>query len=640
MYCELHCHSYYSLLDGASAPEELLDRAAELGMPALAITDQDGLYGVVPFWREARKRGIHPVIGAEIALAHGTHLVLLAETQAGYANLSRLLAAGHLAGSKGVPLLKIEDVAQHAGGLLCLAGGREGAVGRALLAGQEELARRAAAKLVEIFGRERVWLELQRHWLPLDGRLEAGIVAVAEQLELGLVVTNDVHYATQRRHRLYDILCATRHNVPLAELGARRRSNNEFYLKGEKEMAALFPDRPEAMELTRELAERCQVSLDFAHSPDGSAAANRLPAFPARSDDFPYGIPPGETAFSTLYTLSQSALRSKYQPVTPQAVKQLGHELSVIQAAGLADYFLIVWDIVRFSRCEGIRCQGRGSAANSLVAYLLDITPVDPLRYNLLFERFLSDRTDTMPDIDIDFAADRRDEVMAYVYRLYGADHAAMVCNVVTYQWRSAVRDVARALGYPPESVDRIAKQLKHGPAADGDTETRRQGDKEDVGQDVGQACSLTPVVGGARRGGGRGGGAAETGASAPTTPGSADASPASTHVHGHHFRGYGGKSVRHVDFLADDSEPRRDPSRVPVVQPPRGAGGRGADRVKRTAPRPTRPRGAGLRSRGRESPRAGTRRGWVNPNRAATKRGIGVRAAPRGARGIGTRGG
>ena len=223
------------------------------------------------------------------------------------------------------------------------------------------------------------------------------------------------------------MLTATRHNVPLAELGTRQRPNSEFYLKGEAEMAALFADRPDALAATLAIAERCDVSLDFSAPP---AARPSRPVPKA----FPHGIPPGETAFSHLYALGQAGLRAKYRPVTPQAVQQLAHELAVIEAAGLADYFLIVWDIVRFARARGIRCQGRGSAANSLVAYLLGITPVDPLAHNLLFERFLSDRTDTMPDIDLDFAADRRDEVIAYVYERYGGEHAALVCNVVTYQ--------------------------------------------------------------------------------------------------------------------------------------------------------------------------------------------------------------
>lgn len=450
MYIELHCHTYYSLLDGASSPAALLERAAALGMSALAVTDHDNLIGAVEFWRAARERGIRPVIGAEVTLAHGSHLTLLAETQAGYANLSRLISVGQLAGTKGAPVLTIEDVAQHAGGLLCLSGCRQGAVAQAVLADDLGRARRAAGRLADIFGRDRLWIELQRHWLPDDDRLCAGLLAVAEAVGVGAVATNDVHYVTPDGHRLHDVLTATRHNVSLAELGPRQRPNSEFYLKGAAELAALFAECPAAVAATQAIAERCDVSLDFSR--------RRLPAFPARSDMFPHGLPPGETAFSRLYALAHAGLVAKCSPVTPPAVKQLAHELAVIEAAGLADYFLIVWDIVREARARGIRCQGRGSAANSLVAYLLGITPVDPLAHHLLFERFLSDRTDTMPDIDLDFDRDRRDEVIAYVYECYGREHTALVCNVVTYQSRLAVRDAARALGYPAEEIGRLVE--------------------------------------------------------------------------------------------------------------------------------------------------------------------------------------
>jgi len=454
-YCELHCHSYYSLLDGASSPEALLDRAAALGMRALAITDHDGLYGVVQFWRAARARSIHPVIGAELTLSRGSHLTLLAESQAGYANLSRLISAGQMAGAKGAPVLTIDDVARHAAGLLCLSGCQAGTVARALLDDDRALALRAAGRLREIFGSDRFWIEVQRHGLPTDQRLSAGLLDITQALGARAVATNDVHYTLPTGQRLHDILTATRHNLPLARLGTLRKLNAEYYLKDAETLAGVFGDHPELLAETCAIAERCAVSLDF--------SGQRLPAFLPCSDDFPQGIQPGEDAFSTLHALCQAGLNRKYRPVNQQAVQQLAHELAVIQKVGLCDYFLIVWDIVRFARQKGIRCQGRGSAANSLVAYLLDITPVDPLRFHLLFERFLSDQTDTMPDIDMDFDAERRDEVVEYVYQRYGHEHTAMVCNVVTYQARSAVRDVARALEYPLEAVNRLSKLLAPG---------------------------------------------------------------------------------------------------------------------------------------------------------------------------------
>ncbi len=492
MYTELHCHSYYSLLDGASSPAALLDRAAALSMSALALTDHDGLIGAVEFWRAARARGIQPIIGAEVMLAHGSHLTLLAETQAGYANLSRLISVGQLAGAKGAPVLTIADVAQHAVGLLCLSGCRQGAVAQAVLANDMGRAMRAAGKLADIFGRNRCWIELQRHWLPDDDRLIAGLLAVAQAVGVGVAATNNVHYAAADGHRLHDVLTATRHNVSLAELGMRQRPNSEFHLKGAAEMAALFTECPAALAATQAIAERCDVSLDFSR--------RRLPAFPSRSETFPHGIPPGETAFSHLYALAHAGLVAKLSPVTPPAVKQLAHELAVIEAAGLADYFLIVWDIVREARGRGIRGQGRGSAANSLVAYVLGITPVDPLAHRLLFERFLSDRTDTMPDIDLDFDRDRRDEVIAYVYERYGREHTALVCNVVTYQPRLAVRDAARALGYPPEELRRVSAWAEEqrgggdkGRGREGDKETQGAGDTNHAPRNTGHAPDLQP---------------------------------------------------------------------------------------------------------------------------------------------------
>ena len=511
MYTELHCHTHYSLLDGASSPAALLDRAVALGMPALAITDHDGLIGAVEFWRAARARGVRPIIGAEVTLARGSHLTLLAETQAGYANLSRLIATGQLAGTKGAPVLAIADVARHAAGLLCLSGCRQGAVAQAVLAGDGMRARRTAGRLADIFGRDRLWIELQRHHLPEDDRLLAGLLEVAAAAGVDVVATNNVHYATAAGQRLHDVLTATRHNVPLAALGTRRRPNSEFFLKGAAEMAALFAERPAALTVTQEIAERCDVSLDFSR--------RRLPAFPAHSETFPHGIPAGETAFSTLYALAHAGLVARYRPVTPPAVKQLAHELAVIEAVSLADYFLIVWDIVREARGRGIRCQGRGSAANSLVAYVLGITPVDPLAHHLLFERFLSERTDTTPDIDLDFARDRRDEIIAYVYERYGREHTALVCNVVTYQPRLAVRDAARALGFPPEELGRVkawAEAQESGGAGEqggegegegegesgrgGDTGTQEHGDTQyardpQIARNTDHAANLPPAT-------------------------------------------------------------------------------------------------------------------------------------------------
>ena len=444
-YVELHCHSYFSLLDGASSPEALIERAASLGYRALALTDHDGLYGAVRFWQAARDQKIKPIIGAELTLASGHHLTLLAETSIGYANLCRLISLGQLAGQKGQPRLTLGTLAEHARGLLCLSGCRKGAVTSALLANDEEGAYIAAGRLRGIFGSDCFWIELQHHGLPADTRLTEEGLALARRLGVGYVATNNVHYAERSGQRLHDVLTCIRHHTTLPEVlaGGLLHPNSELFLKSPQEMTALFSGLPQAVGNTLRIAERCDVGLDF--------SAQRMPAFPA---------PPGHTLLSYLRALSEQGLQHKLDPVTPEARAQLAHELAVIERMGLAGYFLVVWDIVRFARSHGIRCHGRGSAANSLVAYLLDITPVDPLRHHLLFERFLSEGTHTMPDIDVDFGADRREEVIQYVYERYGKEHVAMVCNVVTYRARSALREVAEALAFPSDVIDRAAKAL------------------------------------------------------------------------------------------------------------------------------------------------------------------------------------
>jgi error-prone DNA polymerase len=444
-YVELHCHSYFSLLDGASSPEALVERATALGYPALALTDHHGLYGVVRFWWAAKEWGIKPIIGAEVSLSGGKHLTLLAETQEGYANLCRLISAGQLAGQKGQPQFAMETLAEHTRGLLCLSGCRQGATAPAVLSKDEKEAFQIAGQLREAFGADRFWIELQRYYLPTDARLTAALVSLARELGVGVVATNNVHYAQRSGQRLHDLLTCIRHctTLPEALAGGLLHPNSEQFLKSPPAMAVLFRSLPEALHNTLHIAERCAVCLDF--------SAQRLPDFP---------VPEGHTAESYLHHLCEAGLQRKFDPITPQARAQLAHELAVIERAGLAGYFLVVWDIVRFARDQGIRCQGRGSAANSLVAYLLGITPVDPLRHNLLFERFLSEGTHTMPDIDVDFAADRREEVIQYVYARYGEEHVGMVCNVVTYRARSALRDAAKALTFPPDVIDQAAKAL------------------------------------------------------------------------------------------------------------------------------------------------------------------------------------
>jgi error-prone DNA polymerase len=476
-YVELHCHSYFSLLDGASSPEALVERAVQLGYPALALTDHDGLYGVVRFWQAAQEWGLKALVGAEVSLLatasnvpngtleataprhrlgedDGHHLTLLVETKSGYANLCRLISAGQLAGQKGAPRLTLDTLAQHASGLICLSGCRKGIVASALLAKKAEGAYAVAGHLRDIFA-DRFWIELQRHYLPGDAELVPNLVELARRLGNGLVATNNVHYTERSGQRLHDVLTCIRQltTLPEALVSGLLHPNSELFLKPPSAMVDLFADLPEACQNTLYIAERCQSGLsrtergmEYLEFSD-----QRLPHF---------AVPPGHTPLSYLQSLCAAGLQRKFDPVTAQAQAQLAHELHVIEQTGMAGYFLVVWDILRFARSRGIRCQGRGSAANSLVAYLLDITPVDPLRHHLLFERFLSAEAHTMPDIDVDFAADRREEVIQYVYERYGEEHTAMVCNVVTYRARSAVREVAKALAFPADVIDRLAKAL------------------------------------------------------------------------------------------------------------------------------------------------------------------------------------
>lgn len=429
-YAELHCHSYFSLLDGASSPEALVARAKEIGLYGLALTDHNSLAGAMHFWTAARRANLHAVIGAEVTLDDGCHLTLLAETQAGYANLCRLLTHARLDqvdderwSGKVEPRLSNDLLGAHAAGLIALSGCDLGAVAAALRKGDEPAARASLMALCEIFGPRQLFVEVQNHFLPHQRVLNEALLQLAFHLRLPVVATNNVHYAAQQDRHLRDALIATQHNLSLTD--ARKAgylpTNNMAYLAAPSEMARRFPFLPHALEQSIEIAKRCQVDLDFSQQ--------RLPAF-----DTPDGI----SEFEYLYQLCHANLPKRYPTLTPTVLKQLAHELDVIERVGLAGYFLIVWDLVRFAREEEIRCQGRGSAANSIVAYLLGITSIDPLAHNLLFERFLSEEKFTTPDIDIDFAADRREEVIQYVYAKYGREHTGMVCNVVTYRARRA----------------------------------------------------------------------------------------------------------------------------------------------------------------------------------------------------------
>jgi error-prone DNA polymerase len=444
-YVELHCHSNYSMLDGASHPEDLVARAKELGMEALAITDHDGLYGAVRFWQAAIQEGIRPIIGAEVTLEGCTHLTLLAENRDGYSNLCRLISTAQLTHDKYQAALAPAALAEHSKGLICLSGCRNGEIPRHLLAGNRGRARALAEGYIETFGIENFWIELQHHLLPEDDWLCAELVDLADRLGVGCVATNDVHYARRESHQLQDILVCIKNRTILDAAGDLLRSNSEYHLKPAGEMTALFERYPGAVANSRIIAGRCHVDLNF--------KGYRFPGFQ---------VPQGETPFSYLYRLCHEGARERYQPITPAVSRQLAHELEVIYKTGLAEYFLIVWDIMRYAREKGIPGQGRGSAADSIVAYVLGITKVDPIRHNLLFERFLSEEMSGMPDIDIDFSTNHREEILQYVYDKYGQEHTAMVCNVVTYRARNALREVGKAMGLPMDLIGRFAKMINH----------------------------------------------------------------------------------------------------------------------------------------------------------------------------------
>ena len=438
-YVELHAHSCFSLLDGASPPEALVARAALLGHPALALTDHDDFGGMVRFAQAAREHRVDGIVGVELSVgAH--HLVLLAESAAGYANLATLVTRARMDRPRGEPSVSLELVARHADGVIALTGCPRGEIPALLAAGHAAAARRAAFRLRDIFG-DRLYIECWNHGLGEERRLVAQLVPLAHALGRPWVVTNDVHYADPQGRPVHDLLTALRHNLPLDQLGTRLRPNGEWYLKSSAQMRRRWRHAPEGLRATREIAERCAFRL--------AELAPTLPEFP---------LPPGVTADEYLARLVYQGADERWGAVLSEAQRrQLVHELSLIARLGLAGYFLIVWDIVRFARRNGILVQGRGSAANSAVCYCLGITAVDPIRMRLLFERFLSEGRAEPPDIDLDVAHRERERVLQYVYERYGREHAAMVCEQITWRGRSAVRDAARALGFTVEQAAALA---------------------------------------------------------------------------------------------------------------------------------------------------------------------------------------
>ena len=426
-FVHLHTHSCYSFLDGASSLGDLLDAAVEHGQDALALTDTSGLYGAVRFWNVARERGVKPIFGAELRLIDSDPVTLLALDRSGWTSLCRIVSAAQLAGEKTKPRATFALVADQPAGLIALS---------------ESDDAETLARLREVFG-DRLYAELVDRWGPADIDRCDGRAELAAELGIATVVTNDVRYARPEARQLHDVLRCIDLGCTVDEAGTQLAANGERWLKSEAALRERLGHHPGAFANARAIADRCDLDLGFGYQ--------RLPGFP---------VPDGYTPFSFLYALCQDGARAKYGGMTPAVSKQLAHELDVIHRCGLAEFFLINWDIVRFCNERRIPAQGRGSAADSIVAYVLDITKVDPIAHDLLFERFLTEDSHTMPDIDLDIATNDREEVIQYVYRKYGEKYAAMVCNVVTYRSRSSSREVAKALGFRPEIVDRLAKSI------------------------------------------------------------------------------------------------------------------------------------------------------------------------------------
>ena len=451
-YVELHARSAYSFLRSASLPKHIALACADLGQSAIALLDRDGVYGAPAFHVTAKKHGIHAIIGAEITMTDGAVCPVLVKSQTGYRNLCRLITLTKMRAQKGEGSATPEEIATHSEGLVCLTGGEDGVFTHALKSnhGNKKELEKRGAWLIDAFGKENVYVELQRHYDRNEEARNKIFVEVAQQLNLPILATNGVCYATRDRRELFDVLTCIREKVTLATAGRLLATNSERYLKSSQQMIELFVDLPEAIENTIELSSRLEFTLkDLGY---------QFPHYP---------VPEGETMDSYLRILTLEGAEKRYgcKPLLyERALQQIDHELKLIKTLGLAGYFLIVWDIVEFARKQNILIQGRGSAANSAVCYSLRITAVDPIDMELLFERFLSEERGEWPDIDMDLpSGDQRERVIQYVYEKYGKHGAAMTANVITYRDKSAIRDVGKVLGFPESSIDRLSKLTRIG---------------------------------------------------------------------------------------------------------------------------------------------------------------------------------
>ncbi len=462
-YVSLHLHTEYSLLDGAIRIKELVERAKEFKMPAITMTDHGSLFGAVDFYKQATKAGLKPIIGCELYVAPGSrhdrgnsgheevsfHLVLLARDNAGYKNLVALVTRAYLEGFYYKPRVDMDLLEQYSGGLIALSACMKGEIPYCLQRGLLDRARERALHFKHIFGPDNFFFEIQANGLPEQLEINRQLIELGRELHIGLVATNDCHYLKKEDAKAHEVLLCIQTGKTLKDASRMKFSSTEFYLKSPAEMKETFRDVPEAISNTIQIAERCNVDFELGRS--------LLPQY--KTDD-------GEDPFALLRRLADEGLDRKLGPAVADIYHaRLRTELDVIKKMGYASYFLIVWDFIRYARSKDIPVgPGRGSAAGSLVSYCLDITEIDPIKYNLLFERFLNPERISMPDIDVDFCQDRRGEVITYVSEKYGKDHVAQIITFGTMAAKAAIRDVGRAMDIPYAEVDKIAKLVPNTP--------------------------------------------------------------------------------------------------------------------------------------------------------------------------------
>ena len=457
-FAHLHVHTEYSLLDGSNKIKEYVARVKELGMNSAAITDHGVMFGVIDFYRAAKEAGIKPILGCEVYVAPGSrfdkeagtnedryyHLVLLAENNKGYANLVKIVSKGFVEGYYYKPRVDLELLEEYHEGIIALSACLAGEVQRNLARSMYEEAKRAAERYEKIFGKDHFYLELQDHGIPEQGMVNQQLLRLSQDTGIELVATNDVHYTFAEDEKPHDILLCIQTGKKLDDENRMRYEGGQYYVKSPEEMAALFPYALQALENTQKIADRCEVEIEF--------GVTKLPR---------YDVPEGYTSWEYLNKLCFEGLERRYTPVTEELKERLEYELGVIQKMGYVDYFLIVWDFIKYARDHEIMVgPGRGSAAGSIVSYTLGITDIDPIKYQLLFERFLNPERVSMPDIDIDFCFERRQEVIDYVVRKYGADRVVQIVTFGTMAARGVIRDVGRVMDLPYAFVDSIAKMI------------------------------------------------------------------------------------------------------------------------------------------------------------------------------------